>query len=73
MSATLIGYARCSTDAQNLMSRPTLCPLTSRISHIRPIFGKYFGNPLVSCTDDHAMQTHARDRRHASRHESAVV
>ena len=60
MSGTLIGYARCSTDAQNLMSRPTmyrtlqparpprhvtLCPLTSRISHIRPIFGEYFGNP----------------------------
>jgi hypothetical protein len=56
MSATLIGYARCSTDTQNLMSRPTLCPLTSRISHIRPIFGEYFGNPLVSCTDDHAHQ-----------------
>jgi hypothetical protein len=56
MSATLIGYARCSTDAQNLMARPTLCPLTSRISHIRPIFGEYFGNPLVSCTDDHAHQ-----------------
>lgn len=51
---------RCSTDAQNLMSRPTmyrtlqparpprhvtLCPLTSRISHIRPNFGEYFGNP----------------------------
>ena len=34
----------------------TLCPLTSRISHIRPIFGEYFGNPLVSCTDDHAHQ-----------------
>jgi hypothetical protein len=34
----------------------TLCPLTSLISHIRPIFGEYFGNPLVSCTDDHAHQ-----------------
>jgi hypothetical protein len=32
----------------------TLCPLTTRIRHIRPTFGDYFGNPLVSCTDDHA-------------------
>jgi hypothetical protein len=24
--------------------------------HIRPIFSKYFGNPLASCTDDHAHQ-----------------
>ncbi len=34
----------------------TLCPRTSRISHILLIFGEYFGNPLVSCTDDHAYQ-----------------
>jgi hypothetical protein len=34
----------------------TLCPLTTRIRHIRPTFGEYFGNPLVSCTDDHAHQ-----------------
>jgi hypothetical protein len=24
MSGTLIGYARCSTDTQDLMSRPTM-------------------------------------------------
>jgi len=24
MTETLIGYARCSTDAQDLMSRPTM-------------------------------------------------
>ena len=62
--------ARCSTDAHmfrptkyrtspaqpGLPSTVTLCPLTSGISHIRQISGEYFGNPLVSGTDDHAHQ-----------------
>jgi hypothetical protein len=70
MSGTLIGYARCSAErpgphvpADDVPHSPaksglpgtvTLYPLTSRISHIRPIFGEYFGDPLVSCTDGHA-------------------
>ena len=73
MSGTLIGYAGCSTDAQHFMSRPTmyrtppaqpdlpgtvtLCPLASRISHIRPIFSEYFGNHL--CPARMTMHTNA--------------
>jgi hypothetical protein len=75
MSGTLIGYARCSTLTQELMSRPTmyrtlqrsqaspgtvtLCPLASRISHIRPIFGEYFGNPWCPAHARMTMHTNA--------------
>src|SRR5918998_3389430 len=68
MSGTLVGYALCSTNAQtscpgrrctapSTAARPPrhgdAVPAHQPDKPYPPDFGEHFGNPLVSCTDDH--------------------
>jgi hypothetical protein len=46
----------------------TLCPLASLISHVRPIFGEYFGNPwcparMTTYTNTDSWKGASRSRR----------